>query len=145
MNPRKKVQTNTVMNKKGLERLQALMNEISEWSDEQFNEGVFNHERSLPIAHHLKKESEELIEALSIFFSNRKTDDFSIKIENIGEELADVFMLILDCATHMGYDSDDLVTAAFNKLEVNRGRKWGKPDKNGVVEHIKNNESLKHE
>ena len=43
------------MNEKGLERLQALMNEVSEWSDKQFNEGVFNHERSLPIAHHLKK------------------------------------------------------------------------------------------
>ena len=41
------------MNEKGLERLQALMNEVSEWSDKQFNEGVFNHERSLPIADHV--------------------------------------------------------------------------------------------
>lgn len=127
------------MNKKGLERLQALMNEVSEWSDEQFNKGVFNHERSLPIAHHLKKESEELIEALSSFFiSTEKVEnkELNSRLENVGEELSDVFMLILDCATHMGYDADDIVTATFNKLEINKKRKWGKPDENGVVEHV---------
>lgn len=127
------------MNEKGLERLQALMNEVSEWSDKQFNEGVFNHERSLPIAHHLKKESEELIEALSSFFItiNRVEDaDLILRLEHVGEELSDVFMLLLDCATHMGYDADDLVTATYNKLQININREWGAPDDNGVVEHI---------
>jgi len=126
------------MNKKGLERLQSLMNEISEWSDKEFNEGIFSHERSLPISYHLKKEVEELICALSDFFSEDKSKDISVKMENVGEEIADVFMLLLDCATHMGYDADDLVTVAFNKLETNKGRQWGEPDENGVVEHIKN-------
>lgn len=125
------------MNKQGLERLQALMNEVSEWSDNQFNDGVFNHERSLSISFHLQKEAKELTEALSIFFLGKEVDDHAKNLIDIGEELADVFMLLLDCTTHMGYDADDLVTAAFNKLEVNRQRKWGKPDKNGVVEHIK--------
>ena len=132
------------MNEKGLERLQALMNEVSEWSDKQFNKGIFSHERSLPIAHHLKKESEELIEALSSFFitiDRIEDDDLNLRVENIGEELADVFMLLLDCATHMGYDADDLVTAAYNKLRVNINREWGAPDDNGVVEHIRKNQN----
>jgi len=132
------------MNEKGLERLQALMNEVSEWSDKQFNEGVFNHERSLPIAHHLKKESEELIEALSSFFItiNRVEDaDLILRLEHVGEELSDVFMLLLDCATHMGYDADDLVTATYNKLQININREWGAPDDNGVVEHIRKNQN----
>jgi hypothetical protein len=33
--------------------------------------------------------------------------------------------------------SDELLTACFNKLEINKNRVWGKPDENGVVEHIK--------
>ena len=30
----------------------------------------------------------------------------------------------------------DVIFAAREKLEVNRSRKWGKPDKDGVIEHI---------
>lgn len=125
------------MNEKGLERLQSLMNEICEWSDKQFNKGIYSHERSLPISHHLIKEAKELTVALSDFFENKTDNDLTDKLLSIGEELSDVFMLLLDCATHMGYDADDLITATFNKLEENKMRKWGKPDINGVVEHIR--------
>ena len=50
-------------------------------------------------------------------------------------------MLLLDCATHMGYDADDLVTATYNKLQININREWGAPDDNGVVEHIRKNQN----
>ena len=123
---------------KGLERLQLLQNQISDWSDSTFDNGVRNMARSLPISHHLKKESEELIKALDQYFNFKVGNAWSFKdYESVGEELADCFILILDCAKHFGYNADDLVTAAHNKLEINKSRVWGKPDVNGVVEHIK--------
>ena len=53
------------------------------------------------------------------------------------EEYADCFILILDAARKAGYDVSDITSAMWDKLEVNRQRKWGKPDENGVVEHIR--------
>jgi len=55
----------------------------------------------------------------------------------VHDEFADVFMLLLDCATHFGINTDELITITYNKLDVNKKRKWGTADKNGVVEHIK--------
>lgn len=52
-------------------------------------------------------------------------------------EFADVFMLLLDAARKRGFMAEDLIQVTRLKLEVNRRREWGKPDKNGVVEHIR--------
>lgn len=52
-------------------------------------------------------------------------------------EMADVFMLLLDTATHFGVNANELITITYNKLDINKKRKWGKPDVNGVVEHIR--------
>lgn len=105
-----------------LVKLQELMDRISEWSDKTFDAG----QRTVPIAHHLKKEVDELIEALQTTNPTQVIDEF-----------ADCFMLLFDCASHYGLQAHDIWLFCDRKLEVNKTRKWGIPDKNGVVEHIK--------
>ncbi len=56
---------------------------------------------------------------------------------NDHSEWADCLLLLLDAARRAGVDADQLILAAFKKLEVNKTRKWGKPDENGVIQHIK--------
>ena len=52
-------------------------------------------------------------------------------------EIADCFMLLLDSAHHVGITHNEILQATKEKLEINKKRKWGNPDENGVVEHIK--------
>lgn len=48
-------------------------------------------------------------------------------------EAADCLILLLGLAHVNGYD---LMAEAQAKMVVNRARKWGKPDAEGVVEHV---------
>ncbi len=50
------------------------------------------------------------------------------------EESADCLILLLHHAHRVGYD---LLEEAKKKFEIIKKRKWGEPDKEGVVEHIK--------
>jgi hypothetical protein len=52
-------------------------------------------------------------------------------------EYADCLILLLDAYRMNGGRADDLIETCYKKLEINRKRKWGKPDTNGVVEHIR--------
>lgn len=72
-----------------------------------------------PISH-LKKEIEELL-------------------QNPGDkmEYADCLLLLMDAWRLIGGTSEDMVAAAYQKLQINRKRKWGTPDENGVVEHVR--------
>lgn len=97
-------------------RIQQLQDKIANWSDSTFGSG---RPATTPL-HHLAKEVSELIEA---------PDDRM--------EYADCLMLLLDAYRMSGGSADDLVEACYQKLEINQQRKWGKPDKNGVVEHIR--------
>ena len=115
--------------------LQKLINEIAKWSDATFGEG----QRSLAISHHLKKEVDELIESIQTFqngntIKNRNSDE---EMAKVFYEFADCFMLILDAVHHFGMSATLLCHYTEKKLEINKKRKWGKPDNNGVVEHIK--------
>jgi NTP pyrophosphatase (non-canonical NTP hydrolase) len=121
-----------------MEDLQNLMNFISEWSDGTFGKS----QRNPAIIHHLKKEVEELIEALEK--TNGFACDNSVGVGEFGRQLdktkmeyADCFMLLLDSAAHFGITADKLIAITYQKLQINKQRSWGKPDKNGVVEHIK--------
>lgn len=100
-----------------MSELQKIMNEIASWSDSVFGEG---RPPTAPL-HHLKKEVREAIE---------NPDDDS--------EYADMLMLILDAYRMKGGTANELIKYTYNKLEENKQRKWGKPDKNGVVEHVRN-------
>lgn len=105
--------------------LQQLMNDIRKWSDDAFGK----ENESLRIFYHLQKEVEELISAIKK--SKGKT------ISTVLFEYADCLMLLLNAASAHGYTSNDLLLALRDKLELNKNRKWGKPDENGVVEHIR--------
>ncbi|MDX9789302.1 MAG: DUF550 domain-containing protein [Candidatus Kapabacteria bacterium] len=118
-------------------KLQKLMDDISSWSDSVF--GV--DQRNPGIVYHLKEEVDELIEAqvecLRKLSDPRTTsEDLDISVEKVTNEFADCFMLLLDSAVHFHYTADELIYATRRKLEINKKRKWGNPDKNGVINHI---------
>ena len=94
---------------------QKLQDVVGQWSDAQFGRGNI---RSTLL--HLKKEVNELIES--------PTD---------GEEHADCLMLLIDAGRKAGFNMNTLFDAVQYKLEINKKRKWGKPDENGIVEHIR--------
>lgn len=85
--------------------------EIDKWQKKQFP-----HRSAHSIATHLFKEAKELLDA--------PTD---------GEEMADIFMLLVGAASFSGVDLNEAVAA---KLEKNKKRVWGKPDADGVVSHV---------
>ena len=51
-----------------------------------------------------------------------------------GEEMADVLLLLLHLAFKQGVD---LTAEVRSKFVINQGRTWGKPDPDGVIEHIR--------
>jgi hypothetical protein len=97
-------------------RIQQLQNEIASWSDSAFGA---DRPPEIPL-HHLAKEIQELI---------AKPDD--------SMEYADCLILLLDAYRMSGGNADSLVETCYEKMEINRKRKWGTPDENGVVEHIR--------
>lgn len=87
-----------------------------------FSDTVFGKNRpfTAPL-HHLKKEVDEAIESGEL------------------EEFVDMQLLILD-AFRMKYpdlSTEYLLRACDKKIDKLYKRKWGVPDKNGVVEHIR--------
>ncbi len=96
--------------------LQTLQRECTAWTAKQFGE---NRSPSPPIAH-LAKEVKEL--------ADDPFDRF---------EYADCLLLILDAANNAGISADVLLKTAFQKLEINKQRKWGKPNEAGFVEHVR--------
>lgn len=121
-----------------MNELQMLMNDVSEWSDTTFGAN----QRNPAIVHHLKKEVDELIEALTKSVELGCDDsigvgEFGRQVEKTQMEFADCFMLLLDSASHYRITAEQLIEFTREKLEINKARKWGKPDVNGVVEHIK--------
>ena len=113
--------------------LQKLMDDIREWSDTTFGK----EQRNPAIAYHLKKEVPELIEAIEKYSEKVHVgEEQRGDVHKVGFEFADCFMLLLDSASHFGLTAGNLLWYTEEKLKVNKERKWGVPDENGVVEHI---------
>jgi NTP pyrophosphatase (non-canonical NTP hydrolase) len=111
--------------------VQSTIDAISQWAD-----GAFGKNRS-PIAkmHHAKKECDEVIEALA-----KNDPDFMSRIirdVSYRNEIADVFMIMFDVCAILKISSRELEKMIWQKLEINKTRKWGAPDENGVIEHIR--------
>jgi hypothetical protein len=68
--------------------------------------------------HHLKQEINEIID------------------NPCEEEFADCFMLLIGAWMAGGGTPEQLLEAVMAKYQVNKIRKWGEPDENGVVKHI---------
>lgn len=118
--------------------LQKLMDKVSKWSDSTFGKL----QRTDGIINHLKKEVVELSEAVAEYEKVRGDDsvgigEFGRKFEDSNMEFADCFMLLIDAAHHHGLTARQLIHLTNKKLKINKKRNWGKPDENGVVEHIK--------
>lgn len=107
--------------------LQILMNNISKWSDSVSG----SDERRAGMLAHLKKEIEELKTEL---FLDKQGGNNELGIQ---VELADCLMLLLDIANHSKVNAESLLFEVEHKLGINKLRKWGKPDKDGSVQHIK--------
>lgn len=100
--------------------MKELFEKITKWQDETFGEST-----SLSKLSHLEQEIKEL-----------KAD---IKVLNIDFrlEFADCFFLLFGAAHKEGLSFEDICNALNEKLEINKKRSWGKPDEDGVVNHIK--------
>lgn len=101
---------------------------VTEWQKETFPNAT-----TLSKLHHLQQEVKELMEAVS-------NEDHTIDHEAIRKtkmEFADCFTLLFGAACAYGMSYDDICKAIFDKMEINKKRKWGKPDANGVVNHVK--------
>lgn len=91
-----------------------LQRDIGQWQRDTFrNQSVFSKIK------HLQREVIEL---------EQKPTDRS--------ELADCLILILAIAETTGVSNGTLLQAACEKMEINKLRKWGRPDADGVQSHI---------
>jgi len=96
-----------------IDSMKNFQSEDGEWASKTFPQAT-----NQSITEHLKREVNEL--------SNSKDScDTS--------EAADCLLILLHHAHKNGYD---LLSEAKSKFEINKKRKWGKPDKLGVVEHV---------
>jgi NTP pyrophosphatase (non-canonical NTP hydrolase) len=95
-------------------------NEISAWQKQTFGQAT-----PLSKIAHLAEELEELVEDLKSKNPERRL------------EFADCFFLLFGAAAAYGMTYQDICNAIQEKFEINKARKWGIPDENGVVKHIK--------
>lgn len=94
--------------------------EIAAWQRETFGQST-----ALSKIEHLKEEIEEL--------------RIDLAIDGLGKhlEFADCFILLFGAADASGMTYEDIMNAIDEKMAINRSRKWGDPDANGVVKHVK--------
>lgn len=102
-----------------MKTLKELLKEINDWQD-----SVFTKATVWSAMEHLDREVKELRQSI---YSNPTR-------ESQEGELADVFLLLAGVAHLLELD---LEKAVEEKMTINRRRVWGHPDKDGVVEHIK--------
>lgn len=97
------------------DRWQQMQDDIGVFTDKTFGDSTPQSK-----AHHL---AEEAMEAAS--------DPSDIL------EWADCTILLLDAVRKAGFTTEDLYAAMQRKMEINKSRKWGEKDDNGVVRHVK--------
>lgn len=96
--------------------IQELQDTVYNWSENTFGKG---RPPSAPL-NHLLKEVQEAIDSPQDII-----------------EYADCLLLLLDAAAKAGFNTQQLILAAFIKLDECRQRKWAEPDENGVSEHVR--------
>ena len=105
-----------------------LFDKIIEWQDATFPKATVDSK-----IQHLQREIAELIHAVN---DEDHLIDFS-KRRAVRYEFADCFFLLFGAAAKYGMDYTDICDAIYEKFTINKNRKWGSPDSQGVVEHKK--------
>ena len=105
---------------KGKKMTEKQFNEIAAWQKETFGRAT-----SQSKLFHLVDEIKELHEAIITDAEDKRL------------EFADCFFLLFGSAAADGMTYQDICKAIQEKFEINKARKWGEPDANGVVNHIK--------
>ncbi|MFZ4797185.1 MAG: dATP/dGTP pyrophosphohydrolase domain-containing protein [Bacteroidia bacterium] len=93
---------------------------ITQWQNKTFKKAT-----ALSKIAHLKEEIEELVIDL-------QNNNISKK-----QEFADCFILLFGAAASDGMTYEDICNEIDLKMEINHQRKWGKPNDDGVVNHIR--------
>ena len=96
--------------------------DVTDWQKK-----TFVNANSLSKIHHLIEEVNELRDIIETHPGN--TDEVCM-------EFADCFLLLFGSAAAYGLSYDDICESIDTKLEINKNRTWGKPDVNGVVNHV---------
>lgn len=102
-------------------------NEISQWQRQTFGQAT-----PLSKLAHLLQEIVELKDAIN-------DEDQTIDHEAIRRtkmEYADCFILLFGSAESYGLSYTDICNAIQAKMEINYKRQWGKPNEDGVVNHV---------
>lgn len=94
-------------------------NEIVEWQKE-----TFGNAKPLSKIAHLAQELQELV------------DDLKSGASDVRLEYADCFLLLFGSAAANGMSYENICQAIQEKFEINKSRKWGDPDEDGVVNHV---------
>lgn len=105
----------------GPSEVRLLIAELARWSDATFTDHR-DPERTLV---HLQREVTEALVAVRH------------ELDDVAFEFADLFMLVVDAARRYGLEWDELLWYVQAKHEINLQRTWGKPDADGVVEHVR--------
>lgn len=96
-----------------------LFQQITEWQKKTFPNST-----AISKIIHLREEIEELRIDVGISAPDRRL------------EFADCFFLLFGAAAADGMTYEDVISAIEEKFSINKARKWGKQDENGVVKHI---------
>lgn len=104
------------------DKFRDLVTDQAEWSQATFGNDL---ERGpMGALKHLEKEARECQAAIA-------------NPENLREEMADCFLLLLDACRRAGIKPMQLVEAAQEKMTINKRRTWPKPTDDEPVEHVK--------
>ncbi len=95
-------------------------NTITQWQKNTFTKAT-----ALSKIAHLRQEIEEL------------ASDIETNNPNQNLEFADCFILLFGAANSAGFSYNEILKSIDEKMEINFTRKWGKPNEDGVVNHLK--------
>ena len=99
----------------------------------QWQKKTFGNATAMSKLYHLEQEVSELKSSVLKFNTSG-----SIATQSEMElEFADCFLLLFGAANCAGLSYWDICCCIEEKMKINEKRKWGVPDENGVVNHIK--------
>lgn len=93
-----------------------------------WQEQVFPNATATSKMKHLQEEVKEVLHEL---------EQPKVSTSKLLEEYADCLFLLYGAVNSSGFSYDDMQLALIDKFEKNLQRKWGEPDADGIVKHIK--------